>query len=294
MPSIDFPLLRTQSDFPRRSPRNDAPRAGSAPTEILGSVNYPITPEPVFLPITVEIFAGDHPPNDDLILPPTTPSHSDSTYDDAIARLDELVSDSILTATDKCLLEAIMKTAQMFVAPGEVHSLLTTIGSAATPISQILDLVNTTTLGMRAFTAQPGPSSSSILGATRQDPRQDVIRITCASRDRSTCVVTGRRVGECCHVIPFSAATGQKAANFWAFVAMFKGQAGMQELRRMALGPRPFSTDTILNVLWLSSEVHQVLDKGQMAMVPLVTAVPYNPAIVAEVSFPRCQVSRHD
>lgn len=273
------PFLRSKSELPRRSPRGQrATIARSAPTEIDAPVNYPTTPVSVFLPISVELFPGDHPPN---ISPPTTPSPSGPTYDDAIARLDELVSDSTLKATQRHLLEAIVNTAQMFVPTGKVHSLLTTIGSAATPASYILSLVNTTTLGMRSFAAPPAPNGSSTLSVKRND----LLRDACASRDRSTCVVTGRRVGECCHLIPFSA-NGTKAEDFWALVAMFKGQAGMQQVRRMTLGPRAFSTDNILNVLWLSSEVHKALDDGQLALVPLVSAAPYDPATVKEVSSP--------
>lgn len=280
MSSTDFPFPRTESDFLPRSPRDHVPRvAGSAPTEIAAPVVYPTTPASIFLPISVELFPGDHPPNDESVSPPLTPSPSGSTFDDAISRLNEMVSDSTLTATQRRLIEAIMTTAQMFVAPGEVHSLLNTIASPATPASQILGLVNTITLGIRAFAAQPGTSECSTLS----DRRKDFVRAACASRDRSTCIVTARRAGECCHIIPFLA-KGQKAANFWAFVAMFKGQAGMQQIRRMTLGPRPFSTDNILNVLWLSPEVHKVMDKGQLTLVPLVSAAPYNPATVSEVS----------
>lgn len=276
MPSIDFFFPRTQTDFPRGWQHGHVSRVtGSAPTQIGAPVKYPTAPASLFLPISVELFPGDHPPNDDPVPPPSTPSPSGTTYDAAIARLEQMVSDSTLTATQRNLLDAIMTTAQMFVAPGEVHRLLHTILSGATLTPQILDLVNTTTLGMRAFAAQARHSEFSVLSGKRND----IVSAACASRDRSTCIVTARRAGECCHIIP-------KAADFWAFVAMFTGQSGMHQIRRMTLAPRPFSTNNLFNVLWLSPEVHKAWDEGQLALVPIVSAAPYNPAAVAEVSCP--------
>lgn len=278
-----------KTDIPRKSQRRRNPKSPatqnarrSAPARLPPALVYPETPFSVFLPLNIELFPGDHPA--DVVLPLANPGWTPTpAYDAAIARLDACVADSTLTAHQKLLLDATMKTAaQCFVAPSEVHSLIRTIGLPSTPVSEILGLVAVVGSGMRVFIAQSGPSASG--SSVSITSRLGYVKNACASRDKSTCVITGRKGGACCHIIPFSV-RGEKAVNFWEFVAIFKGATATQQLKTMVLGPEPSSTDNIRNVIWLSSEVHACLDNGQLAMVPvLANGAPYDPATVTEVS----------
>lgn len=277
-PKTDLP----RKPLRRRNPKSPASR-GSAPARLPPAIVYPGTPLSLFLPIIIELFPGDHPAVSPPAAPPPCPA-----YDAAIARLDGYVADSTLTAHQKILLDAAMKTAERcFVAPGEVHSLIHTIASPSTPVSQILGLVAVIGAGMRAFIAQAGPSASSGGGSSVSSAsRLGYVKTACAARDHSTCVITGRLVGSCCHIVPFSV-RGEKAVNFWAFVAMFKGANVTEQLKTMTLGPDPSSTDNIRNVLWLSPDAHTSFDSGQLAIVPLMTSSAlYDSATATEVNCP--------
>lgn len=276
-----------KTDLPRKSQRRRNPKPQSArrsaPARLSPALVYPETPFSLFLPLNIELFPGDHPAAA-LTSPPATLDLTPSpAYYAAIARLDACVADLTLTTHQKMLLDAAMKTAaQCFVPPGEVHSLIHTIGLPSTPLSQIIGLVTVVGAGMRAFIAQSGPSASG--SSVSSAPRLNYVKTACASRDQSTCVITGRKSGACCHIIPFSV-RGEKAVNFWEFVAMFKGTTATKQLKTMVLGPEPSSTDNIRNVIWLSSEVHTCLDNGQLAMVPVMKdGAPYDPATANEVS----------
>lgn len=271
---------RTKTDRTHRPQRKRASKTPtvpstrrSAPAAVQLSFVYPATPLSHFLPLTVELSPGDYQPS------PTT------AFDEATTRLNDLVADSTLTTNQTKLLGAAMTTAQSFVAPGEVHDLLQTIASPSTPASEILGLAALIDAGMRAFVAQPGPSTvAATVGSSSS--RNDLVKTACAARDNRQCLVTGTDLGACCHIIPYSV-RGEKAEKFWAFVAMFKGATATRHLQTLTLGPRPSSTDNIRNVLWLSPDAHAHFDSGKLAIVPVVTGgAAYDPAAVSEVGFP--------
>lgn len=242
----------------------------------------PVTPASLFLPLTVQLddtFSANTP-----VPPPPNPP---ATYIDCIARLADLVADSSLTAAQSTLLQAAMTTAQFFVAPTTVHPLLHTIASPRTTPSEIVHLSTIVTAGMQAFVARPGPFlgprsiSTASSGTSHSSSRNDVVKTACAARDNSTCVVTGKHLGFSCHIIPFSV-RGEKANNFWAFVAMFKGPTETQRLKTLALGHPP-CTDCVRNVLWLSPDSHVYFDAGKLAIVPTTTTEAYDPSTATEV-----------
>lgn len=253
----------------------------SAPARIEPQIRYPNTRSSFFLPLTVQVFS-----------PNPVPPLVNPTYDEAIARLEILVADSTITVKQKLLLQAVLHTAQDFVSPGSVHHLLRTVASSWTTAAEILLLLNVVTLGMRAFVAQPGPTPgtqhSDRGSASSNISRSDRVKSACAARDGGKCVVTGRFTGQSCHIIPYSV-RDDKADNFWAFVAMFKGRVATEQLKRMTLGPLPAGTDSIRNVVWLAPDVHDFFDNGQLAIVPLVAGprdAPYDPNTVTEVRCP--------
>lgn len=269
----------------RRTPNPIVPRTHrSAPAKLSSPFIYPETPSSVFLPLTVDLFPDDH-PVDATASPPATPNPA-AEYAAAMARLEACVADATITAHQKVLLDAAMNTAtHSFTHPGEVHSLIHTIASASTPDSEILDLVNVVGTGMRAFIAQSGPSGSSSGSSVSSLARKAFVKTACATRDNSTCVITGRKAGASCHIVPFSV-RGEKAEQFWAFVAMFKGTAATRQIKIMSLGPEPCSTDNIRNVVWLSPDTHDCFDSGKLAMVPVVASgTSYDPATATEVSW---------
>lgn len=252
----------------------------SAPAAVQLSFVYPPAPLSHFLHLTVELSlnAQEH------LNPPT------AAYHDAITtRLNQLVADSILTTNQTKLLTATISIAQSFVAPGDVHVLLHTIASLSTPVSEILRLIAIIDVGMRAFVARPGPSSTVVTTVSSNSSttsRSDSVRTACAARDNRQCLVTGTDIGACCHIIPYSV-RGEKAEHFWAFVAMFKGATATQHLKTLTLGPQPSSTDNIRNVLWLSPDAHAHFDSGKLAIVPVIASdyATYDPATVSQVLF---------
>lgn len=269
----------------------------SAPAVFQPSVLDPVTPASLFLPLTVQL---DDSPGEfafdavtDPVLPPPSPTR---TYFEALARLTDLVAVSSLTSAQSTLLDATMNTAQYFVPPSEVHSLLHTIASPMTTPSEIQRLASVIDAGMRAFVARPGPRlgarSTTSASTTSSSSRNDVVKTACAARDHSTCVVTGKDLGLSCHIIPFSV-RDDKALAFWAFVALFKGPAETQRLKVLTLGQPP-STDSIRNVLWLSPDAHTYFDSGKLALVPTVTSAAYDPTIATEVRACSPVVSGHD
>lgn len=281
----NYETMASTNLIPRISKRKRAPKIPgaqntrrSAPARFDPPFVLPETPASLFLPLTVELFPGDHP----LGAADPTPSPT-ALYSEAITRLETLVAESIITAMHKRLLEAAMTTAQSFVTSGEPHTLLQTIASPSTPASEVLTIIAVITAGMRAFIAQPGPSPGTSVLSVSSSTRSDFVKASCGTRDARTCLVTGRRTGACCHIIPYSV-KGDKAENFWAFVAMFKGAAETERLKIMTLGPRPSSTDTIRNVLWLSPEAHLCFDNGQMAIVPVITGDSFDTATATDVS----------
>lgn len=110
----------------------------------------------------------------------------------------------------------------------------------------------------------------------------------CGVRDKNTCWLTKRRTGgECSHILPFSL-RDEKAVNFWKFIALFRGEAETRALQQaICMGPDSArGTDILLNVWWLSEDVHKYFDKGWVAIIPQLTPdqLPYDPATICEVS----------
>ncbi|KAL0635447.1 hypothetical protein Q9L58_005578 [Maublancomyces gigas] len=151
-----------KTDLPRKSQRRrtakpPAPSARSAPARLPPAFVYPETPSSLLLPITVELFPGDHP-----VAVTASPPSPIPEYDAAIRRLDACVAEATLTTHQKVLLDAAMNTAaHCFGRPRMVHSLIHTIALPSTTVSEILDLVTVVGAGMRAFIAQSGSSTSS-------------------------------------------------------------------------------------------------------------------------------------
>lgn len=277
---------RAKTDAGPISPRNrisKRPQFSSACRSVPSPpVSSPVTPEPVFLPITVELL---HQARDVRDLQASLPE----PYQAAITRLDELVANSTLAAHEKSLLVCALCTAQCFVALGVVHDLVHTVSSPLTPTSELLALVDTIVQGMQAFVTKPGPSTGTSTSGKGSESsgasRRVAVKDACATRDNRTCVVTGiSSLGASCNILPFSV-RGDKADNFWAFVATFKGPLATDHLKRMTLGPPPSSTDDIRNMLWLSQDVHTYFDSGKLALVPVVTGDSvYDPTTATDVS----------
>lgn len=268
----------------RRTPKPPVPSARrSAPARLPPPFVYPETPSFLFLPLTVELFPSDH-PVDATASPPATPSPT-GEYAAAITRLDACVADGTLTSHHRAVLDAAMNiAANCFTCAGEVHSLIHTIALPSITGPEILDLVTVVGAGMRAFIAQSGPSPSTSGSGASNNARRSFVKTACATRDNSTCVVTGRRAGTCCHIVPYSV-RDEKAESFWAFVAMFKGIEATRLIKVMTLGPEPSSPDNIRNVVWLSPDTHACFDNGQLAMVPVIASgATYDPTTVTEVS----------
>lgn len=245
---------------------------------------YPATPGSLFLPLTVEIFAG----NTTAILdaPISHVPGNPAAYQNAITRLNGLVTDGSLTVKQHILLHAAMNTAQSLVVSGDVHNLLLTIASPATPEYRILDLALVVEAGLEAFIDQPGTSASVIDTGSTKSSTSHIrdIEADCAFREGYSCVVTGDIMGVCCPIIPHSV-RGGNADNFWTLVAMFKGPSSTELLKILSLG-RPPTTDNIRNVLFLSHGAHACFASGKLAIVPDVASSAYDPATVTEVRSP--------
>lgn len=242
---------------------------------------YPATPGSFFLPLTVEIFAGNTTAILDAPIPPVP--GNPTAYQNAITRLNSLVTDGTLTVKKNILLHAAMNTAQSLVVSGDVHNLLLTIASPATPDYRILDLALVVEDGLEAFIDQPGTSASVIdTGSTKSStPQIRGIEADCAIREGNSCVVTGDVMGVCCPIIPHCV-RGEDADNFWAFVAMLKGPSSTELLKILSLG-RPPTTHNIRNVVFLSHGAHACFASGKLAIVPVVASGAYDPATVTEV-----------
>lgn len=110
----------------------------------------------------------------------------------------------------------------------------------------------------------------------------------CGVRDKNICLLTKRRTGgECSHILPFSL-RDEKAVNFWKFIALFRGEEETVALRgALCMGPDSVRvTDNLLNVWWLSEDVHKYFDKGWVTIIPQLTPdqLAYDPAKISEVS----------
>lgn len=281
-PALPRPQSQNRPPKPLTSPSNRR----SLPVTSQQPFVYPVTPLCDFLPLAVAIKT----PVD------YTDRNRSPEYDAAMARLLDLVAESIITTNQSKLLGAAMSTAQnCFAARGEIHPLLETIASVVTPASDILGMVTIVDAGMRAFVAHPGPTAGpgtdvdgnagSESVASSSASRSDAVKTACATRDNRTCIVTGAQTGECCHIIRYSV-KGDKAKNFWAFVSMFKGPAATHQLKEMTLGRDPWNTDSIRNVIWLGLDTHKFFDKGELSIVPVMTSLQYDPATVSEVCSP--------
>lgn len=110
----------------------------------------------------------------------------------------------------------------------------------------------------------------------------------CCVRDNNTCCLTKRRTGgECSHILPLSL-RHEKSVNFWKFIALFRGEAETAALREvLCMGPDSVhGADILLNVWWLSEDVHKYFANGWVAIIPQLTLdqLPYDQATIREVS----------
>lgn len=233
--------------------------------------------------------------------PPATP------YSRAIARVEGLTSH--LTPAMRAGLTSLLSTLQTDLPPGDAsHPLITRIASTVTSDDTLREMANTIDAGLLAFAARGGrlppvpipiplasapspPPTTSVVDRPKStsSSRSHRIHRDCAQRDKSTCILTGKRgAGIVAHLLPFSI-RASKAVDFWAFLALFYGAAETAALKTVTLGSA-HNMDVLANVAWMSDDAHRYFGLGQIALLPVLTAtqLPYHPHLVAEVS-----ISRH-
>lgn len=135
-------------------------------------------------------------------------------------------------------------------------------------------------------TAVPPPKRSRISKESGRSKRRDKIRAACKSRDGQKCRLCKGEIGLSAHILPFSL-QGRRTVDFWAFIAMFRGASATADLRAAALDPDPTTTDNILNVIFLCSNCHVLLDKPMVSLIPQIlesprSVFPYDPRAVAQ------------
>ncbi|KAI5836693.1 hypothetical protein DFP73DRAFT_589479 [Morchella snyderi] len=146
-------------------------------------------------------------------------------------------------------------------------------------------------------------SQSHCNSAGRNSVRSAVVRERTLTRDRYACVVTGLRDApalEVAHIIPFSV-RGEKAAVFWAFLAIFLGDQGAEALRGATLqlaGGSGSTVGEVANCMVLDVRVHRYFDGGIVEIVPVMGSGEwglgreYDPSLVSSydvfINYPGC------
>lgn len=162
----------------------------------------------------------------------------------------------------------------------------------------LLQMADTISRGMRAFMAKSGPTDTPAVAlptdplhapaapSKRSSKRSATIRTACRIRDGGRCRICGHSRGVSCHIVPFSL-KGGKSVDFWAFIALFRGEVVAAAIRAAALHPTPDSVDNLMNVVYLCPNCHDIFDDSLLALLPLVLhdpaiSFPYDPSQVAE------------
>lgn len=166
---------------------------------------------------------------------------------------------------------------------------------AASASSPVPDTTNTPDSMTTTSSTTAVPPKRARVSKSGVSSRRRGIRAACVSRDDETCRLCKDGMGQSAHILPFSLQQGRRAVDFWGFVAMFKGVAATDQLKAAALDPDPNDPDNIMNVIFLCSKCHTLLDKPMVSLIPQIlespnSVFPYDPRLVdhydAVVEFP--------
>lgn len=167
--------------------------------------------------------------------------------------------------------------------------------AAASSSSPVPDSTNTPDSMTTTSSTTAVPPKRARVSKSGVSSRRRGIRAACVSRDDETCRLCKDGMGQSAHILPFSLQQGRRAVDFWAFVAMFKGVVATDQLKAAALDPDPNDPDNIMNVIFLCSKCHTLLDKPMVSLIPQIlespnSVFPYDPSSVdhydAVVEFP--------
>lgn len=235
-----------------------------------------------------------------------TPIATPGAYEVAIDRINRLTD--YLTPVMRASLIATLSVVRTFTTPEDLHPLILRIASPNFSDAAVKSVADIVMSGLSAYEAKGGPAKGSTRtpDADAAEParkkhksgdskassgRDGRLRTLCTARD-GMCPFTHHWDGQVCHIIPF-AVKDKKAVDFWKFITLFRGAAATDALKEATLGPYPHSTDTLLNLLVMTPDVHRFFDRAQIAVVPHLTddQVPYDPQTVLTVRHTRACLS---
>lgn len=133
-------------------------------------------------------------------------------------------------------------------------------------------------------TTAVAPKRARVSKKSGLSSRSQRIRAACIARDEK-CRLCKDEMGVSAHILPFSLQQGRRSIDFWALIAMFKGVEATDQLKAAALEPDPNNPDNIMNVIFLCSKCHTLLDNTMVSLIPQIlespdSVFPYDPRLV--------------